>query len=541
MDTKTLTGNYFGTLVRQGAAQLHSDKDTINDLNVFPIPDGDTGDNMFMTIDSGCGTLADNASLGEAASSLSRGMLLGARGNSGVILSRIFAGIANGLSGVENADVQTLGRALECGVQESYKAVAVPVEGTMLTVFKDAVRKANSTIGPGTTFASYGEAFLAEMEASLERTPDLLDVLKKAGVIDSGGAGLVSIARGIMKAMSGQMVETSLPGSTSAKAVNLDSFTSDSTLEFGYCTEFLLRLQNSKVNTETFDEKEVRDYLKTKGDSIVCFKDGTIIKVHVHTMTPGDVLSHCQRWGEFLTVKIENMTLQHHETTIKDGFSKPHKRYAVVTVATGKGLVSALKEAGADTVIAGGQTMNPPVQAFLDAFEQLDAADIFVFPNNSNILMTARQAASMYKRSTVRVVPSRSIGEGYAAIASFDSSQTDADALEKALAEAMEGVETGMVSTAIRDAEGGVREGDFVGFVHGEILSHGEDRTEVLAGLCERIDAGDRDVVLLFYGQGVSEEEASAAEQCLSQRFPMTEFILGRGGQPVYDYIVILN
>lgn len=541
MKTETLSGADFIAFVRQGAAQLGQDKKTVNDLNVFPIPDGDTGDNMYMTIDSGCVNVSGELPLGEAAAALSQGMLLGARGNSGVILSRIFAGISKGLEGTVTAGLDVLAQALQRGVEESYRAVAVPVEGTMLTVYRDAVTAANAGITADSTFETYGSDFLREMEASLERTPELLDVLKKAGVIDSGGAGLVSIARGIMKAMYGGITEGPANTSVAQKRLNLDSFTEDSELEFGYCTEFLLRLQRSKVDPASFDEKEIIDYLGTMGDSIVCFKDGSIIKVHVHTMRPGEVLSHCQKWGEFLTLKIENMTLQHHETTIQDGFSKPKKRYGIVTVASGEGLEATMKEAGADVVIRGGQTMNPSVQSFLDAFDSIEASAIYVFPNNSNIIMTASQAASMYKKAEVRVIPSKSIGEGYSAIASFDTSMEDREELEALLKEAMEGVETGMVSTAIRDAEGGVKEGEYVGFEHGKILCSGPSRQETAQCLCSKLDAGSRDVVLVFYGGAVPEEEASVLESSLSKAFPMTEFIFQSGGQPVYDYIIILT
>ena len=257
MTERTLNGAAFAALVRQGAAQLANDKTVVNNLNVFPIPDGDTGDNMYMTIESGCSQAGPDSTVGEAAATISKGMLLGARGNSGVILSRIFAGIAKGLEGVGEVSLKDIEKALQCGVEEAYKAVPVPVEGTMLTVYREAVAAANAS--GSTTFEEYGAAFLKEMEASLERTPELLDVLKKAGVIDSGGAGLVSIARGIMKALYGETTEPVQSSAPAAKKIDLDSFTPDSVLEFGYCTEFLLRLQRAKVDPDTFDEKEIID------------------------------------------------------------------------------------------------------------------------------------------------------------------------------------------------------------------------------------------------------------------------------------------
>ncbi len=538
MTERTLNGAAFAALVRQGAAQLANDKTVVNNLNVFPIPDGDTGDNMYMTIESGCSQAGPDSTVGEAAATISKGMLLGARGNSGVILSRIFAGIAKGLEGIGQVSLQDLEKALQCGVEEAYKAVPVPVEGTMLTVYREAVAAANAS--GSTTFEEYGAAFLKEMEASLERTPELLDVLKKAGVIDSGGAGLVSIARGIMKALYGETTEPVQSSAPAAKKIDLDSFTPESVLEFGYCTEFLLRLQRAKVDPDSFDETQIIDYLSGVGDSIVCFKDGSLVKVHVHTRTPGDVLSHCQRWGEFLTLKIENMTLQHHETTIKDGFSRPAKRYGIVTVASGEGLEETFTEAGADVVIQGGQTMNPSVQSFLDAFARTGAEHIFVFPNNSNIIMTAEQAAALYDKAQVHVMPSRNIGEGYTAIASFDFDSPDPDQLEESLKEVMAQVVTGMVSTAIRDADG-CKEGDYVGFTGKDILCGGASREDTVVALCGKMDAGDRDVALVFYGADVPAEEAEQVAQTLGNQYPMTEFMVTHGGQPVYDYIIILT
>lgn len=544
-----MRGKKFAEMVLNGSFELKSNCKIINDLNVFPIPDGDTGDNMFMTISAGCGQAMEVAcgdeSIGLVADALSKGMLLGARGNSGVILSRIFAGIAKGLKDKYDVNVVEFAKAMTCGVEESYHAVTVPVEGTILTVLKDSVRVANDLNTD--SFDAYFNALSLEMEASLDRTPDLLPVLKEAGVVDSGGAGLLCIFRGMMKALNGEMLQNEIDA-TSQKdekkpQVNLDAFTADSELVFGYCTEFLLRLQTSKVNLETFDVQEIIDYLTANGDSVVAFRDGSIVKVHVHTKTPGDILSHCQRWGEFLTLKIENMTLQHHETTIRNAFSKPKKAYGVVAVASGNGLVNAFVEAGADFVIEGGQTMNPSAQSFLDAFDKIDAETIFVFPNNSNIILTAKQAAELYEKSKVVVLPSKTIGAGYVAVASLDTSSKDTDAIVAAVQETMDAVTCGFVTRATRDTsiDGfDICKDDCLGISGGTILSDADNVLEAVVQLCDKMQTADHDVALIFSGDETQQIDNESLINRLQGIYPRTEFILTEGNQPVYKYIIVL-
>lgn len=543
-----MKGSEFFTLVQNGAFELKANKDIINDLNVFPIPDGDTGDNMFMTINSGCvqakEVVAQSVPVGQVAEALSKGMLLGARGNSGVILSRIFAGIARGLKDVDELTVTDFAHAMSCGVEEAYSSVSVPVEGTILTVLKDAVNKAN--LLKTDSLESYFGALLTEMDASLERTPDLLPVLKEAGVVDSGGAGLLCIFRGMDEALKGNVLsndaESEEKGSQKPQ-VNLDTFTADSELLFGYCTEFLLRLQRSKVNLDTFDVQEIIDYLNAAGDSVVCFRDGSIVKVHVHTKTPGDILSHCQRWGEFLTLKIENMTLQHHETNIRNAFSKPHKAYGIVTVASGQGLVDAFKEAGADFVIEGGQTMNPSAQSFVEAFDVVSADTIFVFPNNSNIILTAQQAVELYDKSKVIVLPSKTMGAGYVAIASMDLSIKDTDAIVASANETMQGVVCGMVTRATRDTslDGvNIHKNDSLGICHGDILCDAPNPEDAVVQLCEKIEVADHDVTLIFKGEDSPMDDAEQLVERLQKLYPRTEFIMTDGGQPIYHYIIVL-
>ena len=526
-----IDANLYLNLIRGGAASLAAHRQTVNDLNVFPIPDGDTGDNMFMTIQAGCH--AAGSSLPEMAKAVSTGMLMGARGNSGVILSRIYAGIAKGLEGVGEADVDTLSRAMLAGVEESYQAVSEPVEGTILTVFREGAQAAAGS----KDLKEYFDQLVTSMDLSLKQTPELLDVLKKAGVVDSGGAGLLYIAEGMRAALNGETAEVEDPAAPAAKQVDLNAFTEDSVLEFGYCTEFLLRLQRSKVDLDTFDENVLSEWLSQNGESLVFFRDGSIIKVHVHTRTPGDILNHCQQYGEFLTIKVENMTLQHHENHMDERFKRGRKAFGVVSVASGAGLADTFRELGADVVIEGGQTMNPPVDRFIRAFDEVNADTVFVFPNNSNILLTARQAAELYDKADIRVIPCKTLGEGYYALANLDTEAGDADTLETMLTEAAGEVVTGLVSRAIRDS-GNVKEGDYVGISGKEILTSGATPESALMALADALGSGSSDVILVFAGTGAADAEALRGK--LEAMYPHSEVILQTGGQPVYEYILVL-
>ena len=541
--TNELDSLTFAAMLRQGAVSLGKDKKVVNDLNVFPIPDGDTGDNMLMTLKAGCTAIENNlGTLSEMTSAASSGMLLGARGNSGVILSRIFAGLAKGLQGVIEADTRTFANAMQSAVDEAYKSVPVPVEGTIITVLREGVADADSS----TDLNHYFDTLLAAMQVSLDHTPELLQVLKEAGVVDSGGAGLLSIFRGMNDALNGIISNEELPATTTATpTVELDKFTENSTLEFGYCTEFLLRLMRSKVDLDNFDEKVVIDYLNQVGESVVAFREGTIVKVHVHTFTPGVILNEMQKYGEFLTLKIENMALQHHQSTNQDNasFKLPPKPYGIVTVASGEGLINAFREFGVDEVIAGGQTMNPSTQDFLNAFGRINAQHILVFPNNKNIKMAADQAAELYKDADIHVLPSTTIGEGYYGIGSIDRANPNVEEVISSVTEIMQSVTTGMVSTAIRDAEGdqvSIHKGDFVGYSSKQLLSDSPDRETATKDLIERLGAGSRDVMLVFYGEQVPQDEAERLIADLQTRYKNLEIMLNNGTQPVYDYIFVL-
>lgn len=540
----------FANMIRGGAATLSANRQAVNDLNVFPIPDGDTGDNMFMTIDSGVAALCndDYPSLSTSASIAAQGMLLGARGNSGVILSRIFSGISRGLEGVEQADVTLLGKAFESGISEAYSAVSTPVEGTILTVYKDAVRYAGSKIKLDSTIESYFDNFMSELKRSLERTPELLDVLRKAGVVDSGGAGFIYIVEGMQNALNGKLPDAGNSGYIRQKSIDFSAFDENSVLDYGYCTEFLLRLQRSKTDLEGFDLEGLRSYLNSVGDSVVLFREGTIVKAHVHTKKPGDVLNHCQQFGEFLTTKIENMSLQHNESPgmQKIGTNKeiPRKPYGIVSVAAGSGIKDMFMSVGCDAVVDGGQSMNPSAEDLISAFRRINAEKILVYPNNGNIILTAQQAGTLYRDAEIIIIPSKTVGEGYAAISMLDTENKTVDEIIEEQKEIISGVITGIVSRAVRDTKQDgldIRRDDYIGFVDDRIKSVAADRSSALSELAESLDASSFDIIIMICGDSISQEEADSVYREFSAKYKYQDVIMIDGKQPIYDYILILE
>ena len=534
-------------MLRGGAQNLNRFRTEVNDLNVFPIPDGDTGDNMFMTVNAGAVKAQENVSVAVTADSAAQEMLMGARGNSGVILSRIFAGIAKGMNNADHLNTDGFTEAMRMGVTESYGAVSTPVEGTILTVYREGVEKVEEK--HPRSFEELFELLLAELKESLEHTPELLDVLKEAGVVDSGGAGLLYIVQGMKEALSGKRIDTlAADGAAQQNQIDLNAFTEDSELEFGYCTEFLLRLQNSKVDIDHFDVDGFTAWLNSVGDSVVCFKEGSIVKAHVHTKRPGDILNHCQQYGEFLTTKIENMTLQHNGShgmqELKLKKRKPQKPYGIVTVASGDGLKELFVSLGCDVVVDGGQSMNPSTEDLIRAFDECSAETIYVFPNNSNIILTAQQAAQLYDNADVRIVLTKTIGEGYSAISMFDLSAGDPDAVTESLNELIKGVVTGMVSRASRDVSGGAVEvvkDDYIGFVGDEIYVDEPTAEDAMIALCDKLNAGNYDILLILAGKEPSADNARKMVDTLSAKYQRSEVIMVNGDQPIYDYILILE
>lgn len=556
MGLRILDGKLFAKMFKGGAAFLHTKIDTVNKLNVFPVPDGDTGDNMSMTMEGGVNAVdkseqKDDKSLGEVSEQLAKGMLLGARGNSGVILSQLFAGMAKVFDGCDSADVATVGEALKVGVKQAYSSVVTPTEGTILTVAREAVEYACSRITKESTIESLFDDLTFEMNNSLRRTPELLSILREAGVIDSGGAGLVYIMEGFNKVLGGMRPEeidisASEHRSSSALSVDFSAFTEDSELTFGYCTELLLRLQNKKTNPEAFDPIIITDFLRTIGDSIVCFKQGSIVKLHVHTVTPDKVLAFCRQFGEFLTVKIENMSVQHNESIAPENeiekTEKAHVKYGVVAVASGAGIENLFKELGANCVIKGGQTMNPSAEDFVKAFDEINADNIFVLPNNGNIILSAKQAANMYEKANVIVLDSTSLGDGYAALSALNYEYDDAQRIADYLNESMKNVVTAMLTTAVRDTTLNsveVHTGDYIGFIDKTMLTSDPDRASACREVIAHLGLEEKYALTIFAGAASSDSENEALEDYIHENYPDVEVYIVDGGQEVYDYIFI--
>ncbi|MBQ9760935.1 MAG: DAK2 domain-containing protein [Clostridia bacterium] len=552
VSAKYLDGITIANMARGGAAQLRANAEEVNALNVFPVPDGDTGDNMSMTIEGGISAIngMEETNISTVMDTMARGMLLGARGNSGVILSQFFAGIAKGLSGCDKADVPTLGAALEEGVKKAYASVMKPTEGTILTVAREGVAYAVKNITEESTVVSLFADLIKEMYASLQRTPELLPALKEAEVIDSGGAGLFYIMDGCNRVLNGEDLVADLPTAVATAAPKLDltkiSFGPDSVMEYGYCTECLLQLQNSKVDIEHFDVNVVKDFLQSVGDSIVAFQTDSIVKLHVHTMTPEKVLEFCRQYGEFLTIKIENMSVQHTETETDNTAKKkekPAKRYGIVAVCTGDGIEELYRELGTDYIIYGGQTQNPSTQDFLNAFEEVSAEHIFVVPNNKNIYMAASQAAEIYTDADVHVIASNNIGSGYIAIAALDHDEEDVEVAAQQMRDAMNGVAAGYVSPSVRDAElNGVQvfKDDYIAFVDKEMVTSRSNKEAAAMDLIDTmLSVPDKFMMTVFFGKDVTDIEKASICAYLEENHPDAEAYYVNGGQDIYPYIFI--
>ena len=593
MDSKTLNGEVFLRMLGGGLKNLRANSKNIDDLNVFPVPDGDTGSNMTSTFSAGVVQAEKAASnrIGEIATALSRGMLLGARGNSGVILSQIFKGIQLGLKDFDEVNVNQLVAAYEKGVEQSYKAVVTPVEGTILTVFRESVEYAKNCLNENSTIEDFYKAHLLGARIALPKTKDILQALKEADVIDSGGAGYLSIAYGMFHTLinpkydpaESKEVADSNTGFTGAPvsnaefgegaasekayvpAVDSSAFTRDSVLEFGYCTECLLRLQTVKVLKETgstiedFDINIIINFLNGMGgESVVAFKEDDIVKLHVHTPNPGNVLNELRKYGEFLTIKIENMALQHEEIIksgadsaagkaggIKAGGSssekkKIHKHIAIVCVANGEGVKSVFTDFGADIIIDGGQTGNPPASAFVEAYEQFDADHIVVLPNNSNIILTAQQSAELYSEAQIHVIPTKSVQQCFSALAVVNVLAEDVEEMLGDVTEAIEGVSYGDVAVSIRDVElcgKDIKKGDYLGMFGEKIVSVQKDKLSALMEMVSNMeDIEDKELFTLFYGKDVTKEEAEKAEEMISEKYPDLEITVYDGGQDVYSF-----
>lgn len=544
-----LDGKTFKQMLVYGAASLRKNIEIVNNLNVFPVPDGDTGTNMKMTFDSGLSALTwdKDEGIGSVSEKFAQGMLLGARGNSGVILSQIFKGISNGLIGKETVNAMELGQAFSEGVKQSYIAVRKPVEGTILTVFREATEKANDNTNIKTSIDDYFNTFLNEGEKSLKKTPELLPILKEAGVIDSGGAGLIYIIKGMIGDSTDENItysnEVEEKKPTQIKRI---IFNEQGELDYAYCTEFLLQLQPKKVNIETFDIQEIISKLEEmNGDSIVTIKDGDIVKVHVHTKHPGAVFELAQEYGEFISVKVENMAIQHNETTIENNYKvSKHKDVAIITVAKDAGFANLFKEMGADYIVDGGQSMNPSSNDFLKAFDSVNADNIIVLPNNSNIILACNQAKELYKKSNVYIVPTKTLGEGYSALALYDPSETLENSISTFESQE-ECVTTIEITKSVREAALNgidIHKDDYIAISGKAMLSSSKDYFETIKeSLSKTLDNRERSIITVFMGIDTKEEDEEKIANFINENYQNIEVYFLYTNQDIYNFIIVLE
>lgn len=543
----TLTGKLFRDAVISGANNIANNRAAVDELNVFPVPDGDTGTNMSMTIGNALPELkaaGDGISAGDAAKLTASAMLRGARGNSGVILSLIFRGLSKGLAGQAEADAKMLSDAFKLGVDAAYKSVMKPTEGTILTVVREAWENTKDSAQEGGDAAEFLAKFIGEGEKSLANTPELLPALKKAGVVDAGGKGLLVILSGMQQVISGGgMIRSEEETKPSAPAAVAAAGAAQEDIKFAYCTEFIV---NKKPGAK--DATALRAFLETIGDCVVVVDDDDIIKVHVHSNHPGKAIEEGIKFGELTKMKIENMREQHHNIIKADEAVqknrkvpvKPEKDFGFVAVAAGAGIEALFRDLGADSVVRGGQTMNPSTEDILEAIGQTPANNVFVLPNNKNIIMAAEQAVSLADRN-VCVLQSRSIPQGITALMNFDPG-ADFVTNRSNMTEALDRVQSGQITFAVRDSEYDghkIKQGEILAMDNGKIVFTEKDVTKALVKLTKCLVNSSSSFITVMYGSDVSDEAANAAYEQLRARISDSiDINLVNGGQPVYYYII---
>ncbi|MCY9288728.1 DAK2 domain-containing protein [Bacillus haynesii] len=557
MSIRNLDGKAFAEMVLYGAHHLSQNANVVDALNVFPVPDGDTGTNMNLSMTSGAKEVEqiDTANIGKVAQSLSKGLLMGARGNSGVILSQLFRGFGKSIEQKSEINAKEFAAAFQAGVDTAYKAVMKPVEGTILTVAKDAAKKAVLTAQTETDIIKVMEAVVNEAEASLERTPELLPVLKEVGVVDSGGKGLLYVYEGFLASLKGEKLSEkaaalpSLDDLVSAEHhKNAQSHMNTEDIEFGYCTEFMVKLDSGKRN---FNEDAFRQDLSGFGDSLLVVSDENIAKVHIHAEYPGEVMTYAQKYGSLINMKIENMREQHsailsqnkRETAAPAEKAPAEKQpYGIVTVAMGEGIAELFESIGATKVIEGGQTMNPSTEDIVQAIKDANAETVVILPNNSNIVMAANQAADVAGQHVI-VIPTKTVPQGMAALLAFNPA-LEADENEAAMLGAIGEVKSGQITYAVRDTniDGiDIKKGDFMGILNGKIVETASDQLtaakKLIAGMIEE----DSEIVTVIKGEDVPEEEAEELAAFISETYEDVEVEVHDGKQPLYSYILAVE
>lgn len=540
--TEYIKAKAFREMFVSGANNLQNSKDLVDKLNVFPVPDGDTGTNMSLTISYAMKELekVGEDDITKIAKALSKGSLMGARGNSGVILSQIIRGIGKSVEGKDKLSTVDLAKALKGGSDTAYKAVIKPVEGTILTVIRETAEYAVKLAKRENNIEKFLGKVVREANVSLENTPNLLKNLKDAGVVDSGGKGLTLILEGFYLAIVGKAVVPATAEKAELKNVSLSSADNTSTedIKFGYCTEFILE-------SDKIDDAGIRDIMLGYGDSLAVVGDEGVIKVHVHTNEPGNVLQEALKYGQLLTIKIENMRMQHEN--ILEGvaenaeYEEPveEKEFAFISTSMGDGLASIFKDFGVDHVIEGGQTMNPSTEDFMKAIDKIHAKNIFILPNNSNIIMAANQAKELSDKNII-VIPTKNIPQAVSALVGFNPEAT-AEENEANMVEALSYVKSGQVTFAVRDTVMNgieIREGNIIGIAEKEMIAAGDEVDEVAKKLVEKLVDEDSAIITLFYGEDVTEEQAEELRGELEEKFEDIDVELYYGGQPLYYYLI---
>ncbi|EOT25618.1 DAK2 domain-containing protein [Enterococcus saccharolyticus] len=550
MKVTNISAGQFQEMVQAGANRLQTNAEFVNSLNVFPVPDGDTGTNMNLSMTSGAKAVADSTSdkVGELANHLSKGLLMGARGNSGVILSQLFRGFAKQIPTVDTLNAEDLAKAFTHGVETAYKAVMKPVEGTILTVARVAAEFGEKKAAETDDCVEVMTAVVTGAKRALAKTPDLLPVLKEVGVVDSGGQGLLFIYEGFLSVLNGEYVveDNFVTPAAMDEMVNAEHHRSvqgqlaTEDITFGYCTEIMVKIGEGPTVDSEFDYETFRNYLNELGDSLLVVNDDEIIKVHVHTEYPGEVMNYGQKFGSLVKVKVDNMRLQ-HETILENEAPqapKPRTPYAIIAIAAGSGVQELFTSLGASYVISGGQTMNPSTEDILKAIAEVNADQVIVLPNNKNIFMAADQAAEVADIPVV-VVPSRTISQGMTAMLAFNE-QASLDENKEAMTEMLASVVSGSITHAIRDTaiDGiDIKKGDFLGMIDGKIVVSKADSFAVSMETLEKMMNEETEIITIIIGDEGSQEEAEKMEKALLEIDGDLEIEIHTGDQPVYPYL----
>lgn len=561
MEIQTINAAAFAKMFLAGAKNLEAKKEWINELNVFPVPDGDTGTNMSMTIMSAAKAVSEleKPTMAALAKAIASGSLRGARGNSGVILSQLFRGFTKVIAEYDELDVMILTDAMQKAVETAYKAVMKPKEGTILTVAKGAANKALQLCTETDDIVYFIDEVIKEADHVLSKTPDMLPVLKQAGVVDSGGQGLVQVLKGGYDSLLGKEIDYTIEGASTSGVMKITAET-EADIKFGYCTEFIIVLNQPLSESQ---EREYKNYLESIGDSIVVVADDEIVKTHVHTNDPGLAIQKALTHGSLSKIKIDNMREEHQEKLIKDAeklakeqaketadqaaenpeegrAKEPPKEMGFISVSIGAGVNEIFTGLGVDHIIEGGQTMNPSTEDMLNAIDQVNAKHIFILPNNKNIILAANQAASLVEDKEIIVIPTKTIPQGITALINFIPDQTAAENAERMTAE-LANVKTGQVTYAVRDTEIDdkiIKQGDYMGIGDKTILAVGQDMTATTREMVDQMVDEDSAIICIYYGEEVAEEDANALGEALEEAYPDVEVEIHFGGQPIYYYVI---